>query len=56
MATDLDRDVRAGEEQTAVAERIGDRDRHHEAREHDREQQLRTAMESGSSSFVTQVV
>ena len=34
---DLDRDVRAGEQQRAAAERPRDRDRHHEAREHDRQ-------------------
>ena len=37
MATDLDRDVRTDEEQRAIAERVRDRHRHHEARKHDRE-------------------
>ena len=37
MAADLDRDVRAGKQQRPVGECAGDRDRHHEAREHDPE-------------------
>ena len=46
----------AGEEHRAVAERLGDRDRHQQAREHQASSTSRTTVESGSSSFVTQVV
>jgi hypothetical protein len=39
VASDLDRDVRAGEEQRAVAEGAGDRDREQEAGEHQCDQE-----------------
>ena len=39
MSTHLDRDVRAGEEQSVRSERLRDRDRHQEAPEHDSHQQ-----------------
>jgi hypothetical protein len=37
LAADLDRDVRAREYQSAFPERLGQRDRHQHAAEHDRE-------------------
>ena len=37
MPPDLDRDVRSDEEERAAPERVRNRDRHHEAGEHDRE-------------------
>ena len=56
VAADLDRDVGAGEQQGAAAERVRDRDGHDEAREHDREHEQPHGDASGSSMFVTQVV
>ena len=56
VPADLDRDVRAGEEQRAAAERLRDRDRHHEAREHDREHEQPHRDRVGVELFVTQVV
>ena len=39
LAPDLNRDIGGGEEQRLVAERLGDRDRHQQAGEHERDQQ-----------------
>jgi hypothetical protein len=56
VPADLDRDVRASEEERALVEGVRDRYREDEREEHEPDQDLRTAIESGSSSFVTQAV
>jgi hypothetical protein len=56
VAAELDRDVGAGEQQPAVAERLGIAIAIRKLGQHQPDQQHPHAIESGSSSFVTHVV